>query len=93
MLLLRRVGEVEGEAEAVVQRGMGVEPEDDEPGGIGIFEVFLAKNLKRAGGYLVSIGDEGLNDLEAVDVCGVFLPAAEGIADGRAEKAHNIQEQ
>ena len=50
-----------GEAEAVVEWRVRVEPENDEFGGIGIVEVFFAKDLEGMGGDFVGVGDEALN--------------------------------
>ena len=79
------------EAEAVVKRWMGVEPEDDEAGRIGIVEIFFTEDLEGMGGDFVGVGDEALDELQAVGIGGVLDAAADGVADGLAKKIHQLE--
>src|SRR5215472_7209658 len=90
-----RVGrpEIVRETQSVVKRRVGVKPEDDEFWRIGVVEILFAEDLERAGRDFVGVGDEALDDFKAVNVGGVFLHAAEGVADGLAEKAHHMEKQ
>src|SRR5512135_2926356 len=54
-----------GEAEAVGERRMRVEPERDEGGGVGIGEIGLAEELKGFGRGARGIGDQSVDRLEA----------------------------
>jgi hypothetical protein len=86
-------GVIVGEAEAVVQWRVGVEPEDDESWRVGIVEILFAEDLEGMGGDFVGVGEKALDELEAVRVRGVLLNAADGVANGLAEEAHDAEEQ
>src|SRR5215469_11745221 len=85
--------EIVRETQSVVKRRVGVKPEDDEFWRIGVVEILFAEDLERAGRNLVGVGHEALDDFKTVNVGGVFLRAAEGVADGLAEKAHDMEKQ
>ena len=54
-------GEIAGELEAVVQRRVGVEPDDYEFWRIGIVKIFFAEDLEGMGGDFIGVGKESLN--------------------------------
>ena len=43
------------------------------------------------GGDFVSVGDETLNELQAVGIGGVLDAATDGVANGLAKKVHELK--
>lgn len=83
--------EIVGEAQAVVERRVAIQPEDNEFGRIRIVQIFFAENLERMGGDFVGVGNDSLDESEAVGVGGMFDAAAEGVADRFAEEVHHTE--
>lgn len=81
------------EFDAVGDRRMGVEPEGDEGGWIGIGEINFTEAQKRTGSDFLRMRKEAVGNLEGIDVSLVLDGAADGVIERFAEEVHSIEEK
>lgn len=80
---------VQGEVGAGLDTGVVVLPELDEGAGIGVFQPGFAEVVEGGDGGLLRVSDQAVNGLLAVDVGLVFEVAADSVAGGLPQHAHN----
>src|SRR6185437_4198069 len=82
-----------GEGGAACNGGMAVGPELDKGVRCGVFEGGFAETLEGLLRDRLRVGNDTVDGLLSVDICGVLDGAAEGVFKGRGEKRQRIQDE